>query len=400
MNSPDLLNTPKSDHHLRRVYKDYAFDYNRCSETDLYKFITARNLAVPVETTRDGLIKLPTAADRDSSFRLMDLAGELRNAVYEDLLTFQTTFEWIPITGPESSGSHHRPEVEEAVQQEWEMGHKFCFPQILAACKKVNKEASRILYEVNSPRIHLTREGLMFQGLMDGYYNVPDSRPGTLCFRQWPPHLLQLRSVTIVTDEKVWPTTLGRHTFFSLSCLLQTSKVLKNVVIELRAFEQFKVESETFMTRFDPLGRLCANFDCHFDCPPNEEISSKESRGKDVAHSALYKSNPLVNIELLEQELRCLTPLVELLPPSIQARKREMEWFLRTIHSRQYRDSLKAELALAAKLAKVNGFLDDILATYDFNDKQSFVLSWREKSKLLAFEEAEKQRQEYLHDLC
>ncbi|EME38976.1 hypothetical protein DOTSEDRAFT_75618, partial [Dothistroma septosporum NZE10] len=96
-----------------------------CSPEELKQFVKFRGLRDPYPsglTLKAMYVKILDEADREATFRFLDLPAEMRNLVYAELLTFNVD------TCP---------------------GHRFCYAQILRTCKAVNQEAISILYEDN-----------------------------------------------------------------------------------------------------------------------------------------------------------------------------------------------------------------------------------------------------------
>lgn len=117
--------------------------YGRCTDNELQTFCNARGVAFKVvpesasdrqkRTNRKDTIQALKDADADPGpFRFLDLAPELRTAVYEDLLVFDNSFT--------------------------------CWPQILAASKAVNEEASNILYGDNLIEVKFWDDGTHVHG--------------------------------------------------------------------------------------------------------------------------------------------------------------------------------------------------------------------------------------------
>lgn len=69
----------------------HSLDYTRCSSNELRGLLMARNL--PSNDTNpltiSSMAKLLRQADAQATFRFRDLAGELRNHIYEELLNIK-----------------------------------------------------------------------------------------------------------------------------------------------------------------------------------------------------------------------------------------------------------------------------------------------------------------------
>ncbi|KAI7320295.1 hypothetical protein KC315_g9504 [Hortaea werneckii] len=95
-----------------------TLDYKRFRTAELARFAHNRNLNVEVRPRqkRRCYLRALIDADNDATFRFFDLPAEMRNSVYEHLL---------------------RPRD---LQHGWR-----CYPEILATCKQVNREAREYL---------------------------------------------------------------------------------------------------------------------------------------------------------------------------------------------------------------------------------------------------------------
>ncbi|KAK1815997.1 hypothetical protein LTR12_009594 [Friedmanniomyces endolithicus] len=107
--------------------------YSRCSTDELKAFAHARNIQVSPphafrhrRSSRADYINALKQADKDFTFRFMDLAPELRNRICRELLLFHNSY--------------------------------FCQPRILATCKTIHSEASAILYRDNLIEVKLRRD--------------------------------------------------------------------------------------------------------------------------------------------------------------------------------------------------------------------------------------------------
>lgn len=97
-------------------------DYDRCAIAELKTFTLERGLASPSLPFKAEYIKILVKADRDATFRFMDLPAEMRNEIYEYLLIFPGG----------------------------EPGRNSCHTSILRTCKEIYGEAKSILYEGNT----------------------------------------------------------------------------------------------------------------------------------------------------------------------------------------------------------------------------------------------------------
>ena len=151
-------------------------DYN---EAELIE--AARNLNLEIRGSRRSI--RPTCqqyrealrlADKDIPFRFLNLSAELRNEVYNKLLT--------------------------------EDKSSTCHPQILATCKQINDEAADLLYANNTIRI-LIREDIVFvrRKVCEIYSPFPDeiSLIRDLVTVQWPDYLLRAHHLSVELDSRL-----------------------------------------------------------------------------------------------------------------------------------------------------------------------------------------------------
>src|ERR1700761_4611168 len=96
----------------------FAPSYPLFNFTELKRSLQNRGIAPPYGD-RKRMMRTPRQADRNATFRFLDLPPELRNLVYEEVLTL------------------------------WRGGNKFsakyCYPAILATSKEVFEEANGLL---------------------------------------------------------------------------------------------------------------------------------------------------------------------------------------------------------------------------------------------------------------
>ena len=99
-----------------------SLEYMTCTEEELRGFIRARNVPVPWEEPLEQLLKanmiiaLEEADQEPITFRFLDLSAEMRNHVYDELLSFSP---------------YNRTK---------------CYPAILTTCHQIHDEANSLLY--------------------------------------------------------------------------------------------------------------------------------------------------------------------------------------------------------------------------------------------------------------
>ncbi|KAK3107942.1 hypothetical protein LTR53_018008, partial [Teratosphaeriaceae sp. CCFEE 6253] len=156
--------------------------YQDCTEAELIKFSQDRRLTVLTRTLHvervDNYISALRAADEACIFPLMDLAPELRNRIYRELLLFHNSY--------------------------------YCQPGILATCKQITQEATKILYRDNLVEVKL-------QNVLDGSRFV--HAHGHPCFR--PPKTARPPKAATCWDGDVaklqWPSFLRRAQWIRFS---------------------------------------------------------------------------------------------------------------------------------------------------------------------------------------
>lgn len=121
----------------RRGPYSSRFTYSKSSPGELRQFVKQRNLTDPYPeglTLKYFYLRLLDRADRAASFRFLDLPGEMRNAIYRELLLFLRCT--------------HCPRI-----------HDVCHTGILRTNKQVCKEALDILYGDNDIRCMFRASG-------------------------------------------------------------------------------------------------------------------------------------------------------------------------------------------------------------------------------------------------
>ncbi|TID14191.1 hypothetical protein E2P81_ATG09070 [Venturia nashicola] len=101
--------------------------YSEQSDSDLWQFIKQRNTNLPLDSSqasREDMIEALMAQDKNMQFPFMKLPSELRNHIYWYLLVDQAQHATDIVEKPRIS----------------------CYPNILAACSYIRKEAWNVLY--------------------------------------------------------------------------------------------------------------------------------------------------------------------------------------------------------------------------------------------------------------
>ncbi|KJX96126.1 hypothetical protein TI39_contig805g00001 [Zymoseptoria brevis] len=136
--------------------------YDRCTNTELVEIARERGIVVPSLSTprknhrvkNDYRAALMTA-DGILSFPFMDLSPELRTSVYQEVLILDNSFA--------------------------------SFPQILATSKRINSEASTILYGDNLIDVRMFSDGVYVHGTkIGGMIGGDKGHPITLSNLAWP----------------------------------------------------------------------------------------------------------------------------------------------------------------------------------------------------------------------
>ncbi|KAK1063998.1 hypothetical protein LTR74_009065 [Friedmanniomyces endolithicus] len=158
--------------------------YSRCSTDELKTFAHARNIQVSHRrSSRANYINALKQADKDFTFRFMDLAPELRNRIYRELLLFHDSY--------------------------------FCQPRILATCKTIHSEASAILYRDNLIEVKLRRDfnsgiyqdSVRVHGVPCSPLEQFDAGSAYLTDYHWPEFLCRAQWIRFSTrSEKRWVT--------------------------------------------------------------------------------------------------------------------------------------------------------------------------------------------------
>ncbi|KXT15465.1 hypothetical protein AC579_10588 [Pseudocercospora musae] len=153
--------------------------YRRYKKADLVRF--ARHRRLTVSSSRPGksphysdYAKALEAADRDATFRFLDLAPELRTLIYNDLLILDDSFT--------------------------------CFPQILRTCKQIKNEATNTLYGHNLIDIRIRPDNIRAHGQLCGDYSpiAADLSLSDTSKIHWPDLLHRAQFIRVSLASNVW----------------------------------------------------------------------------------------------------------------------------------------------------------------------------------------------------
>ncbi|KAK3707021.1 hypothetical protein LTR37_012353 [Vermiconidia calcicola] len=178
-----------------------------------------------VDVLRQADQNMPQADQSDGFFLMNKLPTELKDMIYEDLLLFQ--------------------------------GSRTCHPQILATCREVNKEASRILYTKNVFEIKISDDSVQAHGRLCGDYDPSSHSRETsnITALQWPDYLRRVGKIGISVEQgqaptrawqrfvSAWPpaTAIGAHpttmsqVFYSLCSFLEDRHAVTSLELDLRS---------------------------------------------------------------------------------------------------------------------------------------------------------------------
>ncbi|KAK5009490.1 hypothetical protein LTR28_000792 [Elasticomyces elasticus] len=210
----------------------YALDYRACTVKELRLFLKARHISLRGLNRKYMLIEALYDADEVNTFRFLQLPAEMRNLVYELLLTL-------------TSESPERRRSRKGL---------VCYPQILATSSQMWKEATGLLYALNTIKcmcavetrlpgtnpsvkrtvqIHTTSTSVRL--IHGSVLSLPDG------ITHYPGFLRRIENLQITLDYRVLPSanqsdvnseTLN-HFLFTLSSFLSDSAGNRLVHLEL-----------------------------------------------------------------------------------------------------------------------------------------------------------------------
>ncbi|CZT14568.1 uncharacterized protein RCC_00543 [Ramularia collo-cygni] len=171
-------------------------------------------------------------ANANISVKFLDLPGELRNGIYDCLLLLRTR-----PAGNDSRGYFALGRHREAA---------YCYPEILATCKAIHREATKTLYEMNTFRLdyipfefpvcHIATPGELN---MTTFLQLPKWIHMGVLQARWAQRLLGCRSIHIALFNGHVFNEADKIIFHSLMSMLQTSDKLKSVTISTSSIREY-----------------------------------------------------------------------------------------------------------------------------------------------------------------
>ncbi|RMZ05449.1 hypothetical protein D0864_02477 [Hortaea werneckii] len=248
-----------------------TLDYKRFRTAQLAQFARNRNLDVKVRPRQERgcYLRALIDADNDATFRFLDLPAEMRNNVYEHLLTLRN------------------------LNHGWR-----CYPEILATCKQANREAREYLMTGNHSKIH----AVLNLSLPD-----PLSRPpykeqcifangqqlncnGDLVFR-WPSVLLDSQYIDIsIAIQQGPPLYPDRWPYDALTSDIVVNRAIYDLYYALQ--DGGRKPSVNFTIYVSPGGAKTPNFArllspiAMFDGPKSFELSKVHRRKRRAIKSS------------------------------------------------------------------------------------------------------------------
>ncbi|KAF7197518.1 hypothetical protein HII31_01328 [Pseudocercospora fuligena] len=271
---------------------EHALAYENCTLDELRKFVQDRGLhnAEDIPPSQQECIQLLRNADEASTFRFMALAGELRNRIYDKLLTLNEKSR--------------------------------CHPLILAASKSINNEASQIIYATNIPTIRFEANHILFLETERARHDRRFEPTMKLNAPTWPVSFLKFEKVRILLEDEALNDAIDEGycraawesgirwggELYNVVAFLQKSHTLMKVVIEGKPYgnedRPGRLRNPGSYMRYHsfPLSRLCANIDVEFsnmDLWPNFEAKVREDAR---VHEDLLRHNILLGMQCVQTE--------------------------------------------------------------------------------------------------
>ncbi|EME81265.1 uncharacterized protein MYCFIDRAFT_211797 [Pseudocercospora fijiensis CIRAD86] len=270
----------------------HALAYENCTLDELRTFVQDRGLhkTEHSQITQEECIRLLRNADKSMTFRFTALAGEIRNRIYDELLTLNDVGK--------------------------------CHPQILRASKSIHGDASEMIYSINTPTARFVANHLLFLETRRAPHDYRYEPIMKLNAPPWPLSFLKFEKVRILLDEEAlydavdqghrrsaWED-VSRSTaeLYTLVSFLQKSTSLKSVLVEGKAYETVNHlgrEPSTISLMMQcsfAISRLCANFNVDFKGMDHWPGFQAKVREDALAHADLLTHDLHLGMQCISTE--------------------------------------------------------------------------------------------------